>query len=238
MTASAPAWPASTTPSTAALRDDRTPARSPSPAPASIQVTYWSVDAAGNAEPVRTGWVNIADFYAQSARARARPDVGLVQPRGGHHHHGRRDPRRSLRSAISLTAARCRRCRRREPSRSAAPATTRSCFWALQGALESTRQTGYVNIDVDQAGDHPRRTPVPTRWVKRAGHAQLQRERQGRRACTSIFSSVNGQRAGRRRRSSPFLAPPTHARRRRVQRPATGRWTRPATAEARQVAAP
>ena len=171
------------------------------------QVTYWSVDAAGNTEPVRTGWVNIADFYAQSH--------GLAADQtSGWYNHAADITITSGGIPTSLTV-----CYQLDGG----PVQTVSgeaafqvsgaghhavVFWALQGALESTRQTGYVNIDVTKPVS-TLATPVPTRWVRRAVLVTYNANDEAS-GVSSIFSSVNGQVpvAGA---ELPFLAPLTHA---------------------------
>ena len=171
-------------------------------------VTYWSVDDLGNAETTRTGWVNIADFYAQSQ--------GLSPDETSGWYNGP--------TTITITAGgiptELSVCYRLDGGATQTVAGGVSftvsgaghhtiVFWAAQGALESTHQTGYVNIDMTR----PETTlvnPVPSRWVKRAVTiSYAATDEAGGSGVASTLSSIDGQAPI----SGPallFPAPPTH----------------------------
>ena len=166
-------------------------------------VTYWSVDSVGNVEAVRTGWVNIADFYAQSA--------GLAPDQDS---QWRNTPPTSRSRPAGSPAP----CPSATNSMAAGPDDTDTAsfqvsgaghhtvvFWALQGSRESTHQTGYVNIDV---GKPVTTLATPARRggsITRSAQLRRERRRRGRRHHVLL---------GRRHRAGPgaeFVLPaPAH----------------------------
>ncbi len=129
------------------------------------KVTYWSVDNVGNAEPERTGWVNIDSFYAQSRGLAPNQTSGwyrgtanvTITTGGG---VGGLSVCYQLDGGTTQTVA-------GSTSFQVAGAGHHSViFWAQQGAATSIVQTGYVNIDVVKPVTKLA-TPAPTRWVHR-----------------------------------------------------------------------
>jgi photosystem II stability/assembly factor-like uncharacterized protein len=134
------------------------------------KVTYWSVDDIGHQEAERTGWVNIADFYAQSQGLAADETSGwykgpaniTITPGGG---PGELSICYQLDGGATQTVV---------GSTSfpvdgtvAGVGHHKVEFWALQGSLASAHQTGYVNIDTTKPVT-TLATPAPTRWVNQA----------------------------------------------------------------------
>jgi photosystem II stability/assembly factor-like uncharacterized protein len=175
------------------------------------QVTYWSVDAIGNVEAVRTGWVNIADFYAQSH--------GLAPDQTSGWYNGP--------ATITITAGGIPTdlsvCYQLDGGATQTIAGETSfpvsgeghhtvVFWAVQGSLESAHQTGYVNIDLVKPVT-VLATPVPTRWVNHdvivKYDAQDVLSNGVFSGIASTFSRVNGQTAVEGA-ELPLLAPLTH----------------------------
>ena len=169
-------------------------------------VTYWSVDRLGHVEAVRTGWVNIADFYAQSA--------GLAPDQDSQW--------RNTTADITITAGgipgALSVCYQLDGGEVQTTPTSASfqisgaghhtvTFWALQGSLESTHQTGYVNIDVVKPVT-TLATPAPTRWVNH--EVKLSYSASDNAAgVETTYSSVNGTKPVP---GTEFVlpAPPTH----------------------------
>ena len=153
------------------------------------RVTYWSVDGVGHSEAVRTGWVNIADFYAQSQ--------GLAADQTSGWYNGT--------ATITITAGGgvgqlsvCYSLDGGAPQTVAGPASFAVSgaghhtveFWALQGSLPSSHQIGYVNIDVVKPVT-TLATPAPTRWVKQSVKLTYQASDDAA-GIASTYSSVNG----------------------------------------------
>ena len=184
-------------------------------------VTYWSVDKLGHVEAVRTGWVNIADFYAQLT-GWPRPGLPVAQHDRRHHDHGR--DRRPVRL---LSTGRRRRADdtdlRKLPGQRRRP--PHGHVLGAPGSLESTHQTGYVNIDVVKPVTAVA-TPAPTRWVNH--EVKLSYSASDNAAgVETTYSAVNGTKPVPGRSSSCRPRPRTSAT---ASSPsATGRWTGPAT---------
>jgi hypothetical protein len=152
-------------------------------------VTYWSEDTLGHIEAVRTGWVNIADFYAQS--------TGLAPDQDSQW--------RNTTADITITAGGipgdlsvCYQLDGGAVQTVAGPAGFQVggaghhtvTFWALQGSLESTHQTGYVNIDVVKPVT-TLATPAPTRWVNHDVKLSFSAS-DNAAGVETTYSSVNG----------------------------------------------
>jgi photosystem II stability/assembly factor-like uncharacterized protein len=130
------------------------------------EVTYWSVDEAGNQEQVRHGYVNIAVFYAKAE--------GLASDKVSEWHNGP--------ATVTVTAGgtpASTLCYRVDGPGwmldQASPATLHFStagnhsveFYAKNPGGQSTPQTGYVNIDLTKPVTKLA-TPAPTRWVHSA----------------------------------------------------------------------
>jgi hypothetical protein len=152
-------------------------------------VTYWSVDSVGHSEAAHTGWVNIADFYAQSQ--------GLAADQTSGWYKGT--------ATITITAGGgvgqlsvCYTLDGGAPQTVAGPASFAVSgaghhtveFWALQGSLPSSHQIGYVNIDVVKPVT-TLATPAPTRWMKQSVKLTYQASDDAA-GIASTYSSVNG----------------------------------------------
>jgi photosystem II stability/assembly factor-like uncharacterized protein len=133
------------------------------------QVTYWSTDNVGHVGAVRVGWVNIADFYAQSQ--------GLAADETSGWYNGTANITITPGGPGELSI-----CYQLDGGATQTVVGSASFpvggivdgvghhkveFWALQGSLPSAHQTGYVNIDTTKPMT-TLVTPAPTRWVNRA----------------------------------------------------------------------
>ncbi len=153
------------------------------------EVTYWSVDKAGNQEPVRRGYVNIAVFYARAE--------GLASDQVSEWHNGP--------WAVTLTAGGTppsTLCYRVDGGAwqmdKASPVTLDFPsaghhsveFYAKNAGGTSAPQTGYVNIDIVKP-ETKLATPAPTRWVNHEVKLTYQAS-DDHAGIASTYSSVNG----------------------------------------------